>query len=113
MGRADTGTNGFTVSGRGEILLGREDILDFCLKFEPRDLTVTRTGFCVVGFINSLFSFRLFFTTNFFPFRSLITTFPILFDLAVSSAFVLELSLLSRSTLLELFKLFDFLSWRF
>lgn len=82
----------------------REDILDFLL---PRDLTVTSTGFWVVGFRCSLWSFLLFFTTNFFPFLSFITTFPILFDFAPKTSFSSDLlSLIER--------LFSWrLSWRF
>ena len=85
----------------------REEILDFFFEMLPRDLTVTSTGFWVVGFRNSLFSFLLFFTTNFFPFLSLITTFPIRFDFAPNDPFSSDLlSLIER-----LFP--SRLSWRF
>ena len=87
-------------------VLGREDILDFFLRPEPRDLTVTSTGFWVVGLIKSLVSFLLFFTTNFFPFLSFITTFPILFDFAPNTPLSSDLRSLER--------LFPWrLSWRF
>ena len=83
-----------------------EDILDFFLKM-LRDLTVTSTGFWVVDFRNSLCSFLLFFTTNFFPFLSFITTFPILFDLAPKTSF-------SSDFLSPIDRLFSWrLSWRF
>ena len=73
-----------------------EDILDFFFKM-LRDLTVTSTGFWVVGFRNSLCSFLLFFTTNFFPFLSFITTLPILFDFAPKTSFSSDLlSLIER-----------------
>lgn len=60
-------------------------ILDFCFGLFPLDFTVTSTGFWVVGLINSLSSLRRFFTTNFFPFLNLITTFPIRLDFWLSS----------------------------
>ena len=85
---------------------GYQDILDFFLRPEPRDLTVTSTGFWVVGLIKSLVSFLLFFTTNFFPFLSFITTFPILFDFAPNTPLSSDLRSLER--------LFPWrLSWRF
>ena len=72
---------------------------DFCLKL---DLTVTKTGFWVVVFTSLLVSFRLFFTTSFLPFRSFITTFPILFDFLLSSSSLSSMKLpKSLSTRLE------------
>ena len=41
-------------------------------------LVVTRTGLWVVLLLWPWFCFRFFFTTSFFPFLSLMTTFPIL-----------------------------------